>query len=341
MMLLRILAVHPEAEAIIPVSRSAAGRSVESADPGLAAALGAKLSATDGVFVTAEQATAIGADVVLAALPHGASAVALEPFLGSVPVIDLSADFRLRSADLYEQTYGEHPLPHLLPDAVYGLPERYRDAIGNADVIASPGCYPTAILLALLPFVENGLLAGPILANALSGISGAGRKESVNLLFAERSENAGAYNPGTGHRHVAEMQQEINAAAKGVAAASVGSGAPELLFIPHLVPMKRGIAASIHAKLTRTISEEQARLLIAERYADEPFTRLSARPIPQTIDVRGSNRCDLGVHLEGEHLYLFSAIDNLVKGAAGQAVQAMNIRFGLDERAGLRLAGEF
>lgn len=338
MMLLRILSAHPEITSIIPVSRSSAGTKVAQTDPGLGDTASDKLEATDGVFVTAEQATDVSADVVFAALPHGASASALEPFLDSTPVIDLSADFRLRDPEVYADVYGPHPTPELLSEAVYGLPEWYGRQIEEADIIASPGCYPTATLLPILPFVAEGVLAGPIVVNALSGVSGAGRKESVAMLFAERSENAGAYNPGTGHRHVAEMRQELAAAA---ATAAGADAAPELLFTPHLVPMKQGIATSIHARMRTPLSTSQAREVIAERYRTEPFTALSHRELPQTRDVRGSNRCDIGVHVEGDHLLLFSCIDNLVKGAAGQAVQAMNIRFDLDESTGLRAAGEF
>lgn len=341
MTLLRILAAHPEVRSVIPVSRSSAGSDVVDADPGLGGALLNKLRETGGRFVSAEEAAQESVDVVLAALPHGASASALQPYLGSVPVIDLSADFRFRDPAVYAQTYGAHPQPDLLPTAVYGLPEWHGGEIARAAVIGAPGCYPTGTLLAILPFVSEGLVTGPIVVNAFSGISGAGRKETVNLLFCERSENTGAYNPGTQHRHVPEIQQEIAAAAgAGAAGHGASSVVPELLFTPHLAPMKQGISTSVYARLSSSLNAEAAREVLSSRYRDAAFTGLSARPQPQTRDVRNSNRCDLGVHVEGDHLMVFSVIDNLVKGAAGQAVQAMNLRFGLPETAGLRIAGE-
>ena len=335
MMLLRILASHPAITSIVPVSRSAAGRSVVEADPGLGPSIGRLLARTGGRFVTVEEAGADSADVVFSALPHGAAAETIGPLAGRVPIIDLSADFRITDLDRYEAVYGtRHPYPELLDRAVYGLSEWHRDAIASAEIIACPGCYPTAALLPLLPFVE--LVTGPAIVNALSGISGAGRKEAQDLLFNERSENLNAYNPGRVHRHVPEIEQEL--------ATHSGDGDREplrILFTPHLVPVKQGMFSSTVVALAQRITQDEAQERLRSAYADAPFVGISARGIPQSRDVRNTNRCDLGVRIHEGHLQLFSAVDNLYKGASGQAVQNMNIRLGLEETAGLRVHGEF
>jgi N-acetyl-gamma-glutamyl-phosphate reductase len=327
MMLRRILVEHPNVQAIVPASRSSAGTPVVEADPGMSRHHG-KFAVTDGRFVSPADAAGMEVDLVFSALPHGTAAEAVAPFAGRIPVIDLSADFRFRDAELYASTYGKpHPLPDLLGGAVYGLTEWHRDAVKRADIIACPGCYPTSTLLPLLPFAE--VLTGTVVVNALSGISGAGRKETRNLLFNERSENAAAYSPGRTHRHVAEMVQEL----PGLDAT--------LLFTPHLIPMKQGMLASVVVTPREPMSQHDAEERIRSSYADSPFVGLSSRAMPETRDVRNTNRCDISVTADGEYLYLFSVIDNLYKGAAGQAVQNMNVRCGFPETAGLRLAGEF
>jgi N-acetyl-gamma-glutamyl-phosphate reductase len=185
------------------------------------------------------------------------------------------------------------------------------------------------VLLPLLPFAD--IVHGTIVTNALSGVSGAGRKETLNLLFNERSENVAAYSPGRSHRHVPEMDQALRAA----------DTAAELLFTPHLVPIKQGMLATTVATLRDPLSRETAEARIRSAYENAPFVGLSPRPMPETKDVRHTNRCDIAVRVEGAHLYLFSVIDNLYKGAAGQGVQNMNVRLGLPETAGLRTVGEF
>jgi N-acetyl-gamma-glutamyl-phosphate reductase len=322
LVLLRLLADHPDVEDIVPVSTSQPGAPVSEVDHGLSPAIAAKLASTGGKLATMDEARRLaekpGIDVVFSALPHLKSAEACAPFLGASVVIDLSADFRFADAAAFATVYGHaHPRPDLLPRAVYGLAEWHTDRIRRADIIANPGCYPTATLLPLLPLARAGLVDGTVVVNAISGISGAGKKERFDLLFCERTENAGAYNPGRVHRHAPEIEGELQAARASLS----------LLFTPHLAPIKRGMCGSVGA-------------LLAAAYEGRPFVRLTGSRVPQTRDTWGSNRCDIGWHREGDSLLLFSAIDNLVKGASGQAVQNMNLRFGLDEAAGLPLNGQ-
>ncbi|MFP4114572.1 MAG: N-acetyl-gamma-glutamyl-phosphate reductase [Spirochaetota bacterium] len=334
MTLLRILASHPEVTSIVPVSRSAAGRLVREVDPGLGQQIDGSLAATSGRYVAPDEAGAESADVLFSALPHGAAAELLGPYAGSVPIVDLSADFRISDAERYESIYKvKHPYPELVPNAVYGLTEWHRDAIATAPIIACPGCYPTAALLPLLPFAD--VVRWPAVVNALSGISGAGRKEKQDLLYNERSENMNAYNPGRVHRHVPEIEQEL------AAAVSAGAGSPAILFTPHLVPVKQGMFTTIVAELTTLITQAEAEERIRSAYRGSAFVALSPRGIPQTRDVRNTNRCDLGVAVHESHVEIFSALDNLWKGAAGQGVQNMNIRLGFAETLGLRAHGEF
>ncbi len=329
MMLMRILACHPDVSSIVPISRSAAGRPVTEVDPGLAPSITHLLASTGGRFAAIEDGRPDTADVVFSAMPHGAAAEIVGPLVGSVPIIDLSADFRLGNAGLYEAVYAtRHPCPDMLGRAVYGLSEWHGEQIANAQIVACPGCYPTATLLPLLPFA--GLAAGPAIVNALSGISGAGRKEAQNLLFNERSENMNAYNPGRSHRHVSEIEQEL-----------ARQSPLEVLFTPHLVPVKQGMIVTTTVRLTAELAQQEAENLLRDAYRDAPFVTLSPRGIPESRDVRNTNRCDLGVRVCGSHVQLFSAIDNLYKGASGQAVQNMNIRLGLEQTAGLRVHGEF
>jgi N-acetyl-gamma-glutamyl-phosphate reductase len=335
-LLLRILAVHPEVTEILPVSSSQAGARLRDADPGLPADIerlcrGGLLAS---VAEAAKAAEAGGLDAVFSALPHLKSAEVCAPFYGKAVVIDLSADFRLRDPAVFQAAYGApQPRPDLMPRAAFGLAEWHTEAIRAADVIANPGCYPTATLLPLLPLARAGLLKGTAVVNAISGISGAGRKERIDLLFCERSENVNAYSPGTGHRHAPEILQELTAADS-----SLG-----LLFTPHLAPLRRGMAVTTVAELSREPAEsgpQSVQGILSAAYEGRPFVALTGARVPMTRDVWGSNRCDIGWRREGRHLMLFSVIDNLVKGASGQAVQNMNIRFGIPETAGLRTAGE-
>jgi N-acetyl-gamma-glutamyl-phosphate reductase len=344
LVLLRILAEHPQVKEIVAVSSSQPGASVRALDPGLPSGIEDRMPGAHGAHGTlstladAVRLAGQGAlDVVFSCLPHQKSAEMCAPFVGKAVVIDLSADFRLHDA-----------APKNLPGAVYGLAEWHTDAIRGAAIIANPGCYPTATLLPLLPLAQAGLIEGAIIVNAISGISGAGKKEKADLLYCERSENANAYSPGTAHRHVPEIVQELEAAygqaAHGQAAHGQAAHGPRgLLFTPHLAPLRRGMAVTTVVQLAREPAPSgpgSIDAILRDRYAGRPFISLAGSRIPQTREVWGSNRCDIGWKREGRHLMLFSVIDNLVKGASGQAVQNMNLRFGLPEDSGLRTGGE-
>jgi N-acetyl-gamma-glutamyl-phosphate reductase len=329
LVLLRILLEHPDVSSILPVSSSKAGRKVTDIDAGLNSGQLNKFAESKEKLITIDEAAAAGPDVVFAALPHLESARICSPFLGSTVVIDLSADFRIKNRESFKRAYGSPPpRPDLLAGAVYGLVEWYREEISKADLIANPGCYPTVVLLPLLPLLKEGVIGGDIITSAISGISGAGRKARVDYLFCERSENAGAYAPGKSHRHVAEMEAELQNIDKDAS----------LIFTPHLAPLKRGMTVTTVAEL---LNVERDILAIYEKYySDSPFIKLITGRIPETRDVWGTNRCDIAFKVEGEKVLLFSVIDNLVKGAAGQAVQNMNIRFGLAEQRGLKGVNE-
>ena len=330
--LLRILAEHPDVEQIVAASSSKAGAYVRTADPGLPPGIEAKIPG--GKLVTPEEILKGKFDVVFSALPHLKSAEICAPLFRKTVVVDLSADFRLRDPAVFLKAYGVPvPKPSLLSEAVYGLAEWHTDALKKADIIANPGCYPTATLLPLLPLAREGLLKGAVIVNAISGISGAGRKEKVDLLYVERSENVNAYNPGTSHRHAPEIAQELLAADASLS----------LLFTPPMAPLRRGMAVTTVVELAREPAESgpgSVAEIFERAYGGRPFIGIAGGRVPQTREVWGSNRCDIGWKREGRHLMLFSVIDNLVKGASGQAVQNMNIRFGIPETTGLRLAGE-
>lgn len=329
MVLLRILAGHPRVGTVIAASSSRAGQMISDIDPGLAAALRSK---SNGVLVDIESVIEAEPEVVFSALPHLTSARVCEPFLGSTVVIDLSADFRLPDSALFARAYGEPPpREDLQLKACYGLSEWHQKEIRQSDIIGNPGCYPTATLLPLLPLARKGLIHGRVVANAFSGISGAGRKESINLLFTERTENVNAYNAGTRHRHWSEIHYHLSRSGKQL----------QLLFTPHLVPIKQGLGVTTSCTLRDGVGAEAVEAALKEAYGARPFIRLLGDRIPETRYVRNSNRCDIGWQIEDRELLLFSAIDNLVKGASGQAVQNMNLRFGFDETEGLRIYGEF
>lgn len=326
--LARLLAEHPDVRTLYLASGSRPGAPVaeavtELSPRGLASVPG-------GALISVEAAAAADVDVVFSALPHLQSARTLAPFLGRSVVVDLSADFRIADPERFAAAYGEPPArPDLLGDAVYGLPERYRDRLRSADLIASPGCFPTAVLLPLLPVLAAGLVRAPIVACAVTGLSGAGRKSDAAWTFCDRSETAAAYNPGTSHRHVPEMVQEMEAVRPGAS----------LWFTPHTAPMKRGIVATVTAPAAPGAGADAVRDALQAAYADAPFVRLLAGRLPATGAVWGSNRCDLAWRVDGGMVLLFAALDNLVKGAAGQAVQAMNLRMGLPETRGLPVHG--
>ncbi|WJN60099.1 N-acetyl-gamma-glutamyl-phosphate reductase [Pseudomonas sp. SO81] len=321
--LLRLLAQHPQAEVAVITSRSEAGVKVADMYPNL------RGHYDNLAFSVPDVATLGACDVVFFATPHGvAHALAGELLAAGTKVIDLSADFRLQDAEEWAKWYGQpHGAPELLPEAVYGLPEVNREAIKGARLIAVPGCYPTATQLGLLPLLEAGLADNSrLIANCASGVSGAGRGAKVGSLLCEASESMMAYSV-KGHRHLPEISQGLRRAAKG----PVG-----LTFVPHLAPMIRGIHATLYATVADRGVDLQA--LFEQRYANEPFVDvMPAGSHPETRSVRGANVCRIAVHRPqgGELVVVLSAIDNLVKGASGQAVQNLNILFGLDERLGL------
>ena len=267
-------------------------------------------------------------DVVFFATPNGiAMSQAGELLDAGVRVVDLAADYRIKDIATWEKWYGmQHATPELVAEAVYGLPEVNREQIRGARLVANPGCYPTAVQLGFLPLVEQGLVdVGHLIADAKSGVSGAGRKAEVHSLLAEAGDNFKAYGVA-GHRHLPEISQGLG----NIAGKPVG-----LTFVPHLTPMIRGIHATLYARLNADVDLQQ---LFQQRYANEPFVDvLPAGSHPETRSVRGANVCRIAVHRPqgGDTVVVLSAIDNLVKGAAGQAVQNMNIMFALDEGLGL------
>jgi N-acetyl-gamma-glutamyl-phosphate reductase len=265
-----------------------------------------------------------GIDAAIVAYPHGASAPTVAALRGlGVVVADLSADFRLRDLPTYERWYGEHGAPELLEGAVYGLTEMYRDELREAELVAVPGCYPTASVLALAPLAEKGLLADVVI-DAKQGVSGAGRGGGDAMHYVTMDENAFAYKT-EGHRHRPEIEQEL---------AALGSAAA-VTFVPHLLPLDQGELTSCYAQTTEPISKEEVQALYAERYAGEPFVHFVDSP-PGLRDVRDSNECNVYVTVEERGRVLaFSALDNLWKGASGQAVQCLNLMLGLDETEGL------
>jgi N-acetyl-gamma-glutamyl-phosphate reductase len=284
-------------------------------------------------FTASADAAKLAREVELAftALPHAASAPTVAALRkAGVPVLDLSADFRLKDAAVYQQWYGEHPAPGLLASAVYGLPELHRDALRKAELVAVPGCYPTSAILPLAPFLRKGLVeTSGIVIDSKSGVSGAGRKLEAQYLLAELDENCMAYKPGHEHRHTPEIEQE----------ASLIAGAPvRVSFVPHLLPTIRGIVTSVYARPRQHLTTAQAREVLARAYAKERFVRvLPVGATPSLAAVRGSNFCDVAaVSDEGNGtLILLSALDNLCKGASGQAVQCANLMRGLPEETGL------
>ena len=326
MELLRILALHPETEIAVVTSRGEAGTRVDEAYPNLRGFV-------DTVFVEPQADALTGCDAVFFATPHG-TAMRMAPALlaRNVKVIDLAADFRLKDPAVWAHWYGEpHACPELLEEAVYGLPEVNRDALRTARLVACPGCYPTAVQLGLLPLLESGAVrTDRLIADVKSGVSGAGRKAEIPLLMSETGESLKAYGV-KGHRHWPEIKQGLEQAAKE----AIG-----LTFVPHLIPMIRGIHATLYAELAGGAPDLQ--VLFEERYRDEPFVDvLPAGSHPDTRNVRGANRCQVAVHrpMNGTILVVLSVIDNLVKGAAGQAVQNFNLMFGLPETIGLAAIG--
>lgn len=316
--LVRILSAHPAVEITAVAAEKAAGQRLDRVWPGLAGSTDLMVEAMDAA------ALARRCDVVFLALPHGVSARAAEVLLeGGCRVIDLGADFRLKDAGQYAEVYKlTHPCPALLAEAVYGLPEQNRAQIAGARLIANPGCYPTATAIAALPLVEAGLTTW-IVADCLSGISGAGRQPGPRNLYCDVAESVSAYGVAGAHRHAPEIAQVL--------------GRP-IVFTPHLVPMVRGMLATVHTALSRPTDAAALRALYAARYADHPMVVLRDEP-PSSADVRGSNKVHVHVNVNPVDgvATVVSVIDNLVKGASGQAVQNMNLAFGLPETLALPL----
>lgn len=320
--LLRLLARHPEVELTAITSRSEEGVHVADMYPNLRGHV-------DLTFTRPEVDQLAGCDLVFYATPNGVAMTQVPELLArGVRVVDLAADFRIKDVALWSQWYGmEHACPDAVAEAVYGLPEVNREQIRSARLVANPGCYPTAAQLGFLPLLENGLInRRRLIADCKSGVSGAGRGANVGTLLCEASESFKAYGVA-GHRHLPEIKQGLAEAA----------GFPVgLTFVPHLTPMIRGIHATLYGVLKDPQDNLQA--LYEERYRDEPFVDvMPAGSMPETRSVKGANHCRIAVHRpqDDDTVVVLSVIDNLVKGAAGQAVQNMNIMFGFSETAGL------
>ena len=320
--LLRILARHPAAAVVVITSRTEAGVPVAEMFPHLRGRL-------DLEFTSPDEGALAECDLVYFATPNGTAMKAVPDLLSrGVRVIDLAADFRLKDPALWETWYGmPHACPELLAEAVYGLPELNRDAVRGARLVANPGCYPTAVTLGFIPLLAAGVIDPSwLIADAKSGVSGAGRKSSTGLLMAEVGESFKAYSVG-GHRHAPEIAQNLE---------RFSGSALHLTFVPHLVPMIRGIEATLYARLTR--SDVDLDDLFSTYYADEPFVdSMPGGAHPDTRSVRGANLCRMAATRQGDSgvVVVQSVIDNLVKGAAGQAVQNMNLMFGIEESSGL------
>lgn len=324
--LLRLLSQHPEVTVEVITSRAEAGKGVDELFPNLRGHYDLKYSEPD-------VRTLLGCDVVFFATPHGvAQDMMPELISGGAKVVDLSADFRLKDIAVWESWYGrKHACPELAEIAVYGLPEVYRDKIRSAQLVACPGCYPTSILLGLLPLVEQNLVdAEHLIANAATGISGGGKQAKVDFLLAEAGESFKAYGVA-GHRHLPEIEQELKLLQ------SDGSPSAKITFVPHLLPTIRGIHSTLYARLNQPTDDLQD--IYTQRFANEPFVDvMPAGLFPQTKSVRSTNMCriSLMVPQERDTVVVISAIDNLTKGAAGQGIQNMNLMFGFDETLGLQ-----
>jgi N-acetyl-gamma-glutamyl-phosphate reductase len=335
--LIRLLLGHPRAEVVGLYARRAAGSNIDEVFPQLAGVSSMAIEEFDA------DAVAERADIAFCALPHGHSARAVAALRErDLLVVDLSADFRLRDVDVYDAWYASadeptHPTPGLFAEAVYGLPERYRAELRAARLIAAPGCYPTSAILAAAPLLDARLIQPErLIVDAKSGVSGAGRAPAQAFHFPEVGEGVRAYKVGGTHRHTPEMEQELSRAA----------GQPlHVLFTPHLIPMSRGIFACVYGEPTdasRTAADYQ--MALEQAYAGEPFvTVLPPGRVPDTAHVRGSNRAQVAVSFDPRtnRVLCMAAIDNLVKGASGQAVQAMNLARGWDESLGLGLGAIF
>ncbi len=328
--LLRLLLRHPEAKVLVTTSRRYKGTPVSQIYPALE-------GLTDLAFTDAAPEELVGkVDIVFSCLPHGDAMSVIPEFIkAGQRVIDLSADYRLRDLSRYERTYNKHTSPELLKQAVYGLPEIHRTEIKSAVLVANPGCYPTSAILGLAPALKAALLdEASIIIDSKSGVSGAGREPKTGSLFCEANEGFKAYNV-LKHRHSPEMEQELS----GIAGSEI-----RISFVPHLLPVNRGILTTMYATLQTDISTPDLIDIYQEFYRDEPFVRVYREGnYPSISSVRGTNYCDIGLMADKntKRIVIVSAIDNLVKGAAGQAVQNMNIMTGLKETTGLEMIAAF
>lgn len=320
--LIRLLAWHPEMEIAAITGRSQAGKSLGEVFPFTGLFPEGGLAA---MTITENIATSV--DLVFSGLPHKASAEALLPFIqDGIPVVDIAADFRLHDPETYQEWYQEHPCPEHLLDAVFGLTELHRAEVQQAKIVANPGCYPTGAILSLAPALAESLVAPNVIVDAKSGISGGGRSLTLTNHYSEVNESVEAY-ALTGHRHMPEIAQELG---------EVADTAVQVTFVPHLVPMTRGILATCYAVLNGPTTQQAVDDLYHARYAHEPFVQVL--PVsPKTKWTYGSNHCLIHpvVHERTGHLIVTTAIDNLVKGASGQALQNANAMLGLPETMGL------
>ena len=322
--LLRLLASHPSTELVAITSRSEKGKPVSALFPNLRGIV-------DMPFTEPTVANLKDCDVVFFATPHGvAQNLVPEILAAGIRVVDLSADFRIRDIDIWEKWYAQkHAAPQLVSQAVYGLPEFNRDEIADANLVACAGCYPTSVQLGLKPLLEAGAIdVSDIIANSASGVSGAGKQANVATLLSEAGDNFKAYG-ASGHRHQPEIEQGL----ADMAGEPVG-----LTFVPHLLPIIRGIHTTLYVDLKQQDTDVQS--LFEAHYANEPFVDvLEPNSYPETRTVRGSNQCRIAIHRpgNGKKVVILVVEDNLTKGASGQALQCMNIMFGLDEDAGLTM----
>lgn len=324
----RLLLGHPEVQLVHLTAETRAGEPYGEVFPNVRGLVPHHTEALD-------PARLADADVVVLALPNGAAMTLVPQLPPTVKVVDLGADFRFADARTYERWYGRpHMAEALLAEAAYGLPELHRARIRRARIVGNPGCYPTAALLAAAPFLQQGLVrAEGIVVDAKSGVSGAGRSAGPRTHFSEVNENVQPYST-PGHRHTGELEEQVRALA----------GAGTVTFTPHLVPMTRGILATVYLQPTRALTQAEADEVLHEAYRGEPFVRVLPAPaLPQTKATLGSNFCDVAVRVDGRTGWVvaFAAIDNLVKGAAGQAVQNLNLLCGFPEALGLRAPGLF
>jgi len=330
--LTRLLARHSEAQVMAITSLFNVDRGFDEVFPNLSRYTSVKCEAMDRSNLSSFVERCDG---IFVALPHGqAVPVVKEAVLQGKKVVDLGADFRFKQVKVYEEWYHTtHEAPELLEEAVYGIPELFADQVRNTKIVANPGCFPTSAILGLAPALKAGLLdTGTIIVDSKSGVSGAGRTPAMNNLFCEVNENVKAYNVCT-HRHAPEIEQGLTwMAGKEIV----------ISFSPHLIPMSRGILSTMYGSLTRSINRTELQEIYADFYQGQFFVRvLAAGQLPMTRAVYGSNHCDIGLVIDERtnRLVVVSAIDNLVKGASGQAIQNLNLMFGLPETCGLEGAG--